>query len=55
MSTDTLTPPMSEADRLAHELASYVRRPSTVAEHDKSKDPQLPTRPRGPHRPAVAS
>lgn len=50
MSTDTLAPSMSAADVAAHEAASYVRRPvPAVAEHDKSKDPQLPTRPRGPH------
>jgi len=45
----TLT--MSPADRLAHELASYVRRPATPAasdDHGKTKDP-LPQRPRGPH------
>lgn len=41
---------MSAADVLAHELASYVRRPRPVAadEHGKTKDP-LPQRPRGPH------
>jgi hypothetical protein len=44
MSTAT---PMSPADRLAHDLASYVRRPP-MAEHDKTKEP-LPPRPRGPH------
>jgi hypothetical protein len=44
MSTAT---PMSLADRLAHDLASYVRRP-LMAEHDKAKEP-LPPRPRGPH------
>jgi hypothetical protein len=38
--------PMSDADRLAHDLASYVR--PKMAEHEKTKDP-LPTRPRGPH------
>jgi hypothetical protein len=38
---------MSPADRLAHDLASYVRRP-LMAEHDKTKEP-LPPRPRGPH------
>jgi hypothetical protein len=37
---------MSDADRLAHDLASYVR--PKLAEHEKTKDP-LPTRPRGPH------
>jgi hypothetical protein len=48
MTTATPTQPsaMSEADRLAHELASYVR--PQAAEHEKTKDP-LPTRPRGPH------
>ena len=45
MSTATPTQ-MSAADRLAHDLASYVR--PKVAEHEKTKDP-LPTRPRGPH------
>jgi hypothetical protein len=38
---------MSPADRLAHDFASYVRRP-LMAEHDKTKEP-LPPRPRGPH------
>ncbi|MFB7244610.1 hypothetical protein ACFCYX_19380 [Streptomyces populi] len=37
---------MSDADRRAHELASYVR--PQAAEHEKVKDP-LPIRPRGPH------
>jgi hypothetical protein len=39
---------MSDADRRAHELASYVRRPAASTEHEKVKDPLL-TRPRGPH------
>jgi hypothetical protein len=39
---------MSDADRRAHELASYVRRPAASTEREKVKDP-LPTRPRGPH------
>jgi hypothetical protein len=45
------TPTMSAADRLAHELGSYVRRPlapQAAAEHDRTKEP-LPPRPRGPH------
>lgn len=40
-------PGLSENDRLAHDLASYVRRP-LMAEHDRTKEP-LPPRPRGPH------
>lgn len=50
MTTATPTPVMSAADVLAHEMASYVRRPRPVAadEHGKAKDP-LPPRPRGPH------
>ncbi|WP_405888830.1 hypothetical protein OG762_36750 [Streptomyces sp. NBC_01136] len=50
MSSTTATPtppPMSPADRLAHDLASYVRRP-LMAEHDKTKEPLSP-RHRGPH------
>ncbi|MFE5368151.1 hypothetical protein [Streptomyces mirabilis] len=47
MSTATVAPEMSQADRLAHDFASYVRRP-LMAEHDKTKEP-LPPRPRGPH------
>lgn len=51
MSSITTTPTqatsMSPADRMAHDLASYVRRP-LMAEHDKTKEP-LPPRPRGPH------
>lgn len=42
---------MSPADRLAHEMASYVRRPAAPAasdDHAKTKD-ALPQRPRGPH------
>lgn len=43
---------MSPADRLAHDLASYVRRPKSPLlgddDHGKVKDP-LPPRPRGPH------
>lgn len=45
-------PGLSEADRRAHEAASYVRRPQPTAaaseEHGKTKEP-LPPRPRGPH------
>lgn len=50
MTTATQVPVMSEADRLAHEMASYVRRPRPVSadEHGKAKEP-LPPRPRGPH------
>lgn len=41
---------MSDADRAAHEAASYVRSPSpAAADHEKVRDPQLPQRPRGPH------
>lgn len=49
MTTATPTP-MSAADILAHEMASYVRRPRLVAadDHEKAKEP-LPPRPRGPH------
>jgi len=42
---------MSPADRLAHELGSYVRRPATPVasdDHAKTKD-ALPQCPRGPH------
>jgi hypothetical protein len=48
VSTATPTHPaaMSAADRLAHDLASYVR--PKMAEHEKTKD-ELPRRPRGPH------
>jgi len=48
MSTATSPQPsaMSDADRLAHELGSYVR--PQAAEREKVKDP-LPIRPRGPH------
>lgn len=38
-------PGLSAADRLAHDLSTFVR----AAEHEKTKDPQLPQRPRGPH------
>ncbi|WP_172624726.1 hypothetical protein [Streptomyces griseofuscus] len=41
-------PGLSEADRLAHDLATFVR----SAEHERTKDP-LPTRPRGGHPQAV--
>lgn len=44
--TSAPTSAMSAADRLAHDLASYVR--PKMAEHEKTKD-ALPTRPRGPH------
>lgn len=49
MTTATPTP-MSAADVLAHEMASYVRRPRPVAadDHGKTKD-ELPQLPRGPH------
>lgn len=43
---------MSLADRLAHEAASYVRRPAAAVasdDHDKAREPRLPQRPRGPH------
>ncbi|MFK0113973.1 hypothetical protein [Streptomyces sp. NPDC091217] len=46
-----IEPPMSPADRRAHELASYVRRPAVplaADDHSKVNDP-LPPRPRGPH------
>ncbi|MET9073890.1 hypothetical protein ABZX95_17320 [Streptomyces sp. NPDC004232] len=38
-------PGLSEADRRAHDLSTFVR----TSEHEKSKDVQLPQRPRGPH------
>jgi hypothetical protein len=44
--SEQAAPAMSQADRLAHELGSYVR--PQAAEHEKTK-PQLPIRPRGPH------
>lgn len=43
---------MSAADRLAHEMASYVRKPATPTasdDHGKANEPRLPQRPRGPH------
>ena len=56
MSTPTLSvrpaatqPGLSAADRAAHDLSTFVRRPATAADdHGKTKDP-LPQRPRGPH------
>lgn len=41
-------PGLSEADRRAHDLSTFVR----TSEHEKTKD-ELPTRPRGPHPQAV--
>lgn len=49
-------PGLSAADRAAHDLATFVRRPLAADDHSKTKD-ELPRRPRGlhPYRTAVAS
>ena len=41
-------PDLSEADRAAHDLSTFVRRPVAAEDHGKTKEP-LPARPRGPH------
>jgi hypothetical protein len=41
-------PGLSAADRAAHDLATFVRRPLAADDHSKTKEP-LPQRPRGPH------
>jgi hypothetical protein len=48
-------PGLSAADRAAHDVSTFVRRPSApqADDHGKVKDP-LPQRPRGPHPVAVA-
>ncbi|MFC9287238.1 hypothetical protein [Streptomyces sp. NPDC057052] len=49
-------PNLSAADRAAHDLATFVRRPLAADDHGQAKEP-LPQRPRGPHpyRTAVAA
>lgn len=47
-------PGLSAADRAAHDLATFVRRPPAADDHSKTKD-ELPRRPRGPHPYRVAS
>lgn len=41
-------PGLSVADRAAHDLSTFVRRPLAADDHGKTSD-QLPQRPRGPH------